>query len=63
MVYYTVPGGKLNRGLTVVHSLQSLNGSEPLSDEQLHKAHVLGWCIEWVRQPKGGAGVPQCDIV
>lgn len=45
--------GKLNRGLTVVHTLEALS-PEPLTPEQIKQAAILGWCIEWVRR-----GTPQ----
>lgn len=48
MLYYTIPGGKMNRGLTVPHSLELLKG-RALTEEELHKAHVLGWCVEWLQ--------------
>ncbi len=53
MLDYNVPGGKLNRGLTVVHATRSLRESAApaapftLRDEQ--RAMVLGWCIEWMQ--------------
>ncbi|KAJ6504487.1 isoprenoid biosynthesis-like protein [Mycena vulgaris] len=42
---YNVPGGKLNRGLAVVDSVQILKGST-LTDDEYFKAAVLGWCVE-----------------
>ncbi|KAI0759526.1 farnesyl-diphosphate synthase [Trametes elegans] len=42
---YNVPGGKLNRGLSVVDSLEILEG-RALTDAELHDASVLGWCVE-----------------
>ncbi|KAJ7691975.1 farnesyl-diphosphate synthase [Mycena rosella] len=42
---YNVPGGKLNRGLAVVDSVQILKGAE-LTDDEYRKAAVLGWCVE-----------------
>ncbi|KAJ3310418.1 Farnesyl pyrophosphate synthetase, partial [Blyttiomyces sp. JEL0837] len=45
MLYYTIPGGKMNRGLTVVSSLKSLKGRD-LTEDELFKAEVLGWCVE-----------------
>ncbi|KAK1274136.1 Farnesyl pyrophosphate synthase 1 [Acorus gramineus] len=47
MLDYTVPGGKLNRGLSVVDSYKLLKGNE-LSEEEFLLASALGWCIEWV---------------
>lgn len=43
-----VQGGKMNRGLTVVHSLQLLSEGRTLARNEVFNAHVLGWCIEWV---------------
>lgn len=48
MAEYNVPGGKLNRGLTVIHSLQLLQ-PEGLTEEEIERANVLGWCIEWLQ--------------
>ncbi|KIY45268.1 farnesyl-diphosphate synthase [Fistulina hepatica ATCC 64428] len=42
---YNVPGGKLNRGMSVVDTLRILRGSE-LSQELYTRAAILGWCIE-----------------
>jgi farnesyl diphosphate synthase len=44
-LYYNVPGGKLNRGLSVVDTLEILKGSA-LSDDEYFRAALLGWCIE-----------------
>lgn len=67
MIEYTVPGGKLNRGLTVVHALQSIKGSTPLTATELQQSALLGWCVEWVSccpaAAQGTAGVharPPC---
>jgi hypothetical protein len=45
---YNVPGGKLNRGLSVVDSVAILKGRE-LTEAEYFKAAVLGWSVEWVR--------------
>ncbi|KAI5981506.1 isoprenoid synthase domain-containing protein [Pisolithus marmoratus] len=42
---YNVPGGKLNRGMSVVDSVEILRGRS-LSDDEYFKAALLGWCIE-----------------
>jgi len=42
---YNVPGGKLNRGLSVVDSVEILKG-RPLTDDEYFKAAVLGWGVE-----------------
>jgi hypothetical protein len=44
---YNVPGGKLNRGLSVVDSVAILKGHE-LTESEYFKAAVLGWSVEWV---------------
>ena len=49
MIEFTVPGGKLNRGLTVVHALQSIRGDTPLTATELKHAALLGWCVEWLQ--------------
>lgn len=46
-LYYNVPGGKLNRGLSVVDTLEILKGA-PLTDDEYFRAALLGWCIELV---------------
>lgn len=45
---YNAPGGKLNRGMSVVDSVQILRGRS-LSDDEYLKAAILGWCVELVR--------------
>ncbi|KAI9457313.1 farnesyl diphosphate synthase [Lactarius psammicola] len=45
---YNVPGGKLNRGLSVVDSVTVLKGRE-LTEEEYFKAAVLGWSVEWMQ--------------
>jgi len=42
---YNVPGGKLNRGLSVVDTVEILRGRS-LTDDEYFKAALLGWCIE-----------------
>ncbi|KAF9526435.1 isoprenoid synthase domain-containing protein [Crepidotus variabilis] len=42
---YNVPGGKLNRGMSVVDTVEILKGRE-LNEDEYFKAAVLGWCIE-----------------
>lgn len=46
-LYHNVPGGKLNRGLSVVDTLEILKGSA-LTDDEYFQAALLGWCIELV---------------
>nr|7BUW_A Chain A, FPS3 [Eucommia ulmoides]7BUW_B Chain B, FPS3 [Eucommia ulmoides] len=50
---YNVPGGKLNRGLSVVDSYKLLReltgGKSELSDDEIFLASVLGWSVEWIQ--------------
>ncbi|KAI0065067.1 farnesyl diphosphate synthase [Artomyces pyxidatus] len=45
---YNVPGGKLNRGLSVVDSVAIFKGRE-LNEEEYTKAAVLGWAVEFLQ--------------
>lgn len=47
---YNVPGGKLNRGLSIVDSVAILKG-RGLTESEYSKAAVLGWAVEWVGCP------------
>ncbi len=40
---YTVPGGKMNRGKTVLDALKKLRAGSPISPDEEKKANVLGW--------------------
>ncbi|KAH8084134.1 putative ERG20-farnesyl-pyrophosphate synthetase [Filobasidium floriforme] len=42
---HNTPGGKLNRGLSVVDTVKILQDRE-LTDDEYFKAALLGWCIE-----------------
>ena len=42
---YNTPGGKLNRGLSVVDSAKILLGDK-FTDEHYKQAAILGWCVE-----------------
>ncbi|KAL7423444.1 Farnesyl pyrophosphate synthetase [Cryptotrichosporon argae] len=44
-LYHNVPGGKLNRGLSVVDTYEIQKGSA-LSDDEYFHAALLGWCVE-----------------
>nr|AFX68799.1 farnesyl pyrophosphate synthase [Dendrobium officinale] len=48
MLDYNVPGGKLNRGISVVDSCEILKEGQ-LSDDEFFCAGVLGWCVEWLQ--------------
>ncbi|EEF28044.1 farnesyl-pyrophosphate synthetase, putative [Ricinus communis] len=49
MLDYNVPGGKLNRGLSVIDSYQLLKEGQELTEEEIFLASALGWCIEWLQ--------------
>nr|AHA51120.1 farnesyl pyrophosphate synthase [Albuca bracteata] len=49
MLDYNVPGGKLNRGISVVDSYKLLREGIQLSDDEFFLASSLGWCIEWLQ--------------
>lgn len=49
MLDYNVPGGKLNRGLSVVDSYKLLKERKELTDDEVFLASALGWCIEWLQ--------------
>ncbi|MED6131699.1 glycerol channel [Stylosanthes scabra] len=49
MLDYNVPGGKLNRGLSVIDSYRLLKEGEALNDDEIFLASALGWCIEWLQ--------------
>ena len=52
--------GKLNRGLSVVHTLATLSSPDStLPSDEGFKAAVVGWCIEWVSD--GGRGMEEGD--
>jgi hypothetical protein len=42
------PGGKLNRGMSVVDTAEILKGGA-LDEVEYMKAAILGWCVELVR--------------
>ena len=46
---YNIPGGKLNRGISVIDTAEILKG-RPLTDDEYMRAAVLGWGIEFVRR-------------
>ena len=52
MMDYTVPGGKLNRGVTVVavqRTLVQANEGRELTDLEVARASVLGWGVEFLQ--------------
>ncbi|CAK9177157.1 unnamed protein product [Ilex paraguariensis] len=49
MLDYNVPGGKLNRGLSVIDSYKLLKEGKELTEDEIFLAGALGWCIEWLQ--------------
>ncbi|KAG1701553.1 hypothetical protein DVH05_010854 [Phytophthora capsici] len=49
VIEYNCIGGKLNRGISVVHCTQAMAPGKILTPELKEKASVLGWCIEWLQ--------------
>ncbi|KAJ6595775.1 farnesyl-diphosphate synthase [Mycena vulgaris] len=45
---YNVPGGKLNRGISVIDSVEIMKG-RPLSQHEFRQAAVLGWAVEFMQ--------------
>lgn len=48
MMEYNCPGGKMNRGLSVISTYQRLVKRE-LTPQELKETQMLGWCIEWLQ--------------
>lgn len=49
MTEYTVKGGKMNRGITVLQCAQTMAGAKGLTPQQEEEAAIVGWCIEWLQ--------------
>ncbi|XP_016439077.2 farnesyl pyrophosphate synthase [Nicotiana tabacum] len=49
MLDYNVPGGKLNRGISVIDSYSLLKEGKELTSEEIFQTSSLGWCIEWLQ--------------
>ncbi|KAM7262521.1 hypothetical protein ACFE04_000204 [Oxalis oulophora] len=49
MLDYNVPGGKLNRGLSVIDSYKLLKDGQQLTEEEIFLSSALGWCVEWLQ--------------
>lgn len=46
---YNVPGGKKNRGLSLVYAYKLLTPNDQLTEENIRLARILAWCVEMVR--------------
>ena len=49
LMKHSVPGGKMNRGLTVIHTTRACVQGRSLTPKELYDASVLGWCVEWLQ--------------
>ncbi|DAZ98846.1 TPA: hypothetical protein N0F65_002571 [Lagenidium giganteum] len=49
VIEYNCIGGKLNRGISVIHCADALTQGKGLTPEMKRKASILGWCIEWLQ--------------
>lgn len=49
MLDYNVPGGKLNRGTTVLAVYRALKNGAKISEKEYAQAAVLGWTIEFLQ--------------
>nr|QDJ94098.1 farnesyl diphosphate synthase [Populus trichocarpa] len=49
MLDYNVPGGKLNRGLSVIDNYKYLKEGKELTEDEIFLTSALGWCIEWLQ--------------
>ncbi|KAI8393281.1 farnesyl pyrophosphate synthase [Radiomyces spectabilis] len=47
-LFYNVPGGKLNRGLSVVDTVRIYKG-DAVTEDDIFKASVLGWLVEFLQ--------------
>uniref|UniRef100_A0A1A8GGS2 Farnesyl pyrophosphate synthase n=1 Tax=Nothobranchius korthausae TaxID=1143690 RepID=A0A1A8GGS2_9TELE len=49
IMVYNVPGGKKNRGLSVIGSLRELLPPSQLTQDLVQQALLIGWCIEMLQ--------------
>ncbi|XP_054597127.1 farnesyl pyrophosphate synthase isoform X1 [Nothobranchius furzeri] len=49
IMVYNVPGGKKNRGLSVIGSLRELLPPSQLTQDSVQQALLIGWCIEMLQ--------------
>ncbi|CAK4067165.1 unnamed protein product [Aphanomyces euteiches] len=49
VIEYNCVGGKMNRGISVIHCAEALTQGKGLTPEARKKASILGWCIEWLQ--------------
>ncbi|XP_072748540.1 uncharacterized protein Ndufv3 [Anoplolepis gracilipes] len=46
VLQYNVPGGKKNRGLTLVYAYKLIAPSDQLTEDNIRLARILAWCVE-----------------
>ncbi|EDQ91435.1 uncharacterized protein MONBRDRAFT_6210 [Monosiga brevicollis MX1] len=46
---YNCPGGKMNRGLSVLTTFRHLVAPREPTDQEIEQCNILGWCIEWLQ--------------
>jgi farnesyl diphosphate synthase len=46
---YNLPGGKLNRGLAIIDTIDCLKQGAGITEAEHFKAAVLGWCVELIQ--------------
>lgn len=49
MLEYTVAGGKMNRGLSVMDVQKTLARGRPLTNKERCQSAALGWCVEFLQ--------------
>ncbi|XP_075215680.1 farnesyl pyrophosphate synthase-like [Lycorma delicatula] len=49
VLQYNVPGGKKNRGLSLVLAYRMLTPPDKLSAENIRLSQILGWCVEMLQ--------------
>lgn len=50
VLQYNVPGGKKNRGLSLVYAYRTLATKDELTPENIRLSQIMGWCVEMVRE-------------
>ncbi|XP_072748541.1 farnesyl pyrophosphate synthase-like [Anoplolepis gracilipes] len=46
VLQYNVPGGKKNRGLTLVYTYKLMAPSDQFTEDNIRLARILAWCVE-----------------
>ncbi|XP_024867581.1 farnesyl pyrophosphate synthase-like, partial [Temnothorax curvispinosus] len=48
VLQYNVLGGKKTRGLTLIYAYKMLIPNDQLTEDNIHLARILAWCVELV---------------